>query len=105
MKEGKSDWTCFDQNPHAGPNLLQLDDRLSRLLPFATWQDATPNRGNLTGNGGSDNHDWTDYPNGVELIQSANCRSDTDGDDWGKVGCRAIAFKPFVAQLTHEEQA
>ena len=64
----------------------------------------TPRTGSLTANGGRDNYKWKDYRTGVGLVKNAECRSDTDGRDDGKLGCREIEFRNAIATLSHEEE-
>jgi hypothetical protein len=46
------------------------------------------------GDDGNDSHDW-EKVYGAGLIESADCRQDTRGDDEGKVGCKSIRLKPI----------
>lgn len=46
------------------------------------------------GDSGNDSHDWEEVY-GAGLIESADCRQDTRGDDEGKVGCKSIKLKPI----------
>jgi len=102
MKEGKHDWTCFDQNPWARRTFVNLAVTHPGCY-VAAVADLQPNSGELRGSGGSDNHNWTDYTNGIGLVSAANCRSDTGGHDDGELGCRSVSFAAMRAKLTHEE--
>ena len=46
------------------------------------------------GDSGNDSHDWEEVY-GAGLIESADCRQDTRGDDEGKVGCKSIKLRPI----------
>jgi len=103
MKEGQADWTCFDQYPNAVESFVNLDVDYPGC--YLQMSNTNPNVsvGSLDASGGADNHSWTTYSSGSGLIASAKCRSDTSGDDWGKVGCSPIDFNSVLATLNHDE--
>lgn len=46
---------------------------------------------------GINNRKWTQYEKkGAGLLQSAECLSDANGNDAGKIGCRNITFRPDI---------
>jgi hypothetical protein len=65
---------------------------------------ASPRTGSLSAHGGTDNHEWSTYY-GSQLIKTARCRSDTHGDETGKIGCNPIKFWPTTILLEHEEDS
>jgi hypothetical protein len=102
MEEGRKDWTTFTGNfaqvvfDTAGDeDLRNCKYDLSKIGPL---------KGRLVAQGGKDNHDPTPY-GGTGLIQSAECVSDTPGNDAGKLGCRKIQFAPVQLLFTHAEDA
>lgn len=56
------------------------------------------------GDSGSDRHDW-ERVYGAGLIESANCRQDTGGDDEGKVGCKSIELKPIIVTFRKMDES
>jgi hypothetical protein len=42
---------------------------------------------------------WLDSPNGEHLSMRAKCRTDTDGDDDGDVGCDPVQFDPLTVLI------
>ena len=63
------------------------------LKPGCEIDNVTPSKGEIS--------DWSNYHHnwemlyGAKLIESANCRQDTGGDDEGKVGCKSIKLRPI----------
>jgi hypothetical protein len=101
MKEGRSDWTCFRGS--AKRTVLNLAMTYPGCF-VSKIGDITPYSGSLTHTSGEDDHSWQNMPNGVGLIARATCRSDTNGNDTGRLGCTAVEFNPVTVKLAHEEQ-
>jgi len=66
--------------------------RVARIPDECTLRE--PTTGRLRANAGNDNHAWTWY-GGKGIIRRARCRSDTKGNDKGKLGCD-IEFRPIL---------
>ncbi len=97
MKEGQADWTCFEGKEF---RTLLLD--LDMVYPGCSLYGPLPS-GSLNATSAPNNHEWTRYQ-GTGLIQSANCLSDTSGDDFGKVGCKSIYLRDTVLlSMAHDE--
>jgi hypothetical protein len=60
---------------------------------------STPTR--MEEHGGSNNHQWTEYPSTSGIIELAVCLSDTVGDDNNRLGC-SIYFRPVQVDLVQE---
>lgn len=100
IREGKHDWTCFNETvPKHFMNLIISHPGCY----LSSASKAVPSSGALSARGGNDNHRWTTHTNGTGYIESADCLSDTSGKDRGKLGCRSIKLRPIVATLDHEE--
>lgn len=102
MEEDRKDWTtftgAFDQvvfDTAGNEDLRDCTYDLAKIAPLA---------GRLEGRGGKDNHEWTTY-GGTGLIKTANCRSDTSGDDTGKLSCKEIQLVPLQLSFRHAEDA
>ncbi|MFA6901723.1 MAG: hypothetical protein WC236_01435 [Gallionellaceae bacterium] len=102
MKEGKKDWTCFEQTRDSTILNLALTNAGCYLKGGGTPY-IIPATGTLTASGGNDNHNWTQYSGGSGFLTSASCRSDTKGKDFGKVGCTNIRFANAAMNLNHDE--
>jgi hypothetical protein len=66
--------------------------------PGCTYRDFIGRSGSLDADSGNDNHQWTLYENGNGIVRAANCLSDTDGDDAGRLGC-TIEFENVTVEL------
>lgn len=100
IKEGKHDWTTFQGEKRS--LFFDIKEEAPYCLYKSPWASASD--GAISANGGKDNHKYTSY-NGSGLIISANCRSDTKGNDRGDLGCKEIRFIPITVGLKHEEDA
>ena len=49
-------------------------------------------------------HDWDTF-SGAVLVESANCRLDTRGDDEGKVGCKNLRLRPITVSYRKIDEA
>lgn len=102
MKETKRDWTCFKDTKDSTFANLSLTHP-GCYLKGSGPQYITPSTGTLTDTNAEDNHDSREYSGGSGLVQSARCRADTYGNDFGKVGCNNIKFADVSATLNHDE--
>ena len=92
MTEDRSDWTTFQGSFSRTIFIGNLES------PECTIESVELATGRVRANGGDDNHRWTDY-SGSGIINSANCLSDTRGNDAGKLGCH-IYFGSATVHLT-----
>lgn len=92
MREAQEDFTTF-----LGTFMKTVFD-VDLEAPGCTYRDFISRSGGLDADGGNDNHKWTLYENGNGIVRAANCLSDTDGDDAGRLGC-TIEFEDISLEL------
>lgn len=73
------------------------------LKPGCVIEKVTPSAGEIK-DWSNYHHDW-EIVNGAKLIESANCRQDTSGDDEGKVGCKNIKLRPIEVSFRKMDKA
>lgn len=100
MEESKSDWTKFRGSISRVVASLNTDTADACL--FDPDQRGVEVTGAIDQQASKDDHAWTPYP-GSNLVKSAECRSDTVGDDSGKLGCKNILLEPPRLKLRHLE--
>jgi hypothetical protein len=108
MTENKADWTTFEDNwPPTGsaterrPGTMPGFDLRNTGLQIV---DFRPKTGALHAQAGHNDHDWHVYP-GTDLIASADCLSDINGKETGRIGARSISFNPVKVILAPAPRA
>lgn len=97
--------TGGDQTEYHGKNKTQLINLMvDHPNCFVEATGVNPSAGALTAWGGPNNHGEDDYSGGTGLLAEAQCRSDTNGEDTGKLGCRYISLRPMTLLLRHDEE-
>jgi hypothetical protein len=108
IQEDQPDYTTFEDEMVG----QLLDLRFVQLHCFVDSNGVNPSTGELVARGQNDNHNWTVYgpgqgstgDTGTGLLEAAECISDTNGNDDGKLGCRNIVLRPVQLSLRHDEK-
>jgi hypothetical protein len=102
MKEDRPDYTTF-----IGEMNTPVFDTAGKPEQAHCSYDVgkIPREGVLEVNGKENNHEWIRYTGGTGFLLTANCLSDTDGNDAGKLGCKQLSFTPIQLLFLHEEDA
>jgi hypothetical protein len=90
MSESQKDWTTFEDSK--SDTVVDLKNTGLKIVDFR------PGSGAIATQAGKDDHDWHWYA-GTGLIARAECRSDVAGKETGKIGARAIEFRPVKIVL------
>lgn len=99
MREGKADWTTFRDSR----SVLLVD---LRGRGYSIKRLVGPTRGDIVWVAPEDYHDWrtvTPSNPAASIIRLAKCRSDTSGNDRGKLGCTDIVFNNVGVEYVHDE--
>lgn len=102
MEESKSDWTRFRGQVTRQLGSLNTPDL--DACQFDRDQSGVLLTGTIRAQSGEDAHNARPYV-GSGLVRSAQCTSDTRGDDAGKLGCTDIVLEPVRLKLVHVEDA
>lgn len=100
MTESKSDWTTFHGS--VSRVVATLNTEAADACLFDPDQTGVVFTGSLDQQAPEDDHTWRTYT-GSDLLRSADCLSDTSGDDSGELGCKNIQFEPARLKLRHVE--
>jgi hypothetical protein len=101
MRESKKDWTTFTGDKN---NLVVHTLRIAELehCRYDQTQKGLILLGNIASRSGKNVHKPISYY-GTGLLSSADCRSDSKGDDAGYLYCENIILNPIRLILKHEE--
>lgn len=101
IREDRSDWTTFEDRK-TSVWITEGTDFAKGLVV----NSVAPSQGQLNARGPENQRQWMIFQsNNTGLINSAECLTDTDGNETGKIGCKNITFNPVNIVYTHREDA
>lgn len=101
IREDRADWTTFEDRK-SSVWINEGTDFAKGLV----INSISPSQGQLNARGPENQRQWLPFQsNNTGLISSAECLTDSEGNETGKIGCKNITFNPVKIIYTHREDA